>query len=59
MARESYKNGGMGSMAVTLQVLSGDGDAVQEMAMARTVLRVQDQSIDRLSSQQAQEVGRG
>lgn len=59
MARESYKNGGMGSMAMTLQVLSGDGDAVQEMAMARTVLRVQDQSIDRLSSQQAQEVAEG
>ncbi len=56
MARESYKNGGMGSVVMTLDVLSGGGDAVQDMAMARTVLRLQDQSIQRLSTQQAQEV---
>ncbi|MBA2695166.1 MAG: peptidoglycan DD-metalloendopeptidase family protein, partial [Actinobacteria bacterium] len=59
MARESYKNGGLGSVAMTLDVLSGDGDAVQEMAMARTVLRVQDQTLERLLSQQAQEVAEG
>jgi murein DD-endopeptidase MepM/ murein hydrolase activator NlpD len=55
IARESYKNGGMGSVAMTLDVLTGEGDAVEEMAMARTVMRVQDRTIQRLASQEAQE----
>lgn len=56
IARESYKNGGVGSLALTLDVISGEGDAVEDMAMARTVLRVQDNAIDRLSTQEADEV---
>ncbi len=56
IARESYKNGGVGNLGLTLDVLSGEGDAVEDMAMARTVLRVQDNAIGRLSTQQADEV---
>ncbi len=56
IARESYKSGGVGNLALTLDVLSGDGDAVEEMAMARTVMRVQDNTIERLSTREAQEV---
>jgi murein DD-endopeptidase MepM/ murein hydrolase activator NlpD len=56
IARESYKQGGMGSLATTLELLSGEADAVDEMAMARTVLRVQDQQIRQLSTQEAQQV---
>ncbi|MGB3257854.1 MAG: peptidoglycan DD-metalloendopeptidase family protein [Ornithinimicrobium sp.] len=56
IARESYKNGGVGNLALTLDVLSGDGDAVEDMAMARTVLRLQDNTIERLATEQAQEV---
>ena len=56
IARESYKQGGMGSLATTLELLSGEADAVDEMAMARTVLRVQDQQIRQLATQEAQQV---
>ncbi len=56
IARESYKNGGVGNLALTLDVLSGEGDVVEDMAMARTVLRVQDNAIGRLSTQQAGKV---
>lgn len=56
IARESYKQGGMGSLATTLELLSGEADAVDQMAMARTVLRVQDQQIRSLASQQAEQV---
>ncbi len=56
IARESYKNGGVGNLSLTLDVLSGEGDAVEDMAMARTVLRVQDNAIGRLSTQRADEV---
>ncbi|MFK5646404.1 peptidoglycan DD-metalloendopeptidase family protein [Ornithinimicrobium sp. LYQ121] len=56
IARESYKQGGMGSLATTLDLLSGEADAVDEMAMARTVLRVQDQQIRQLATQEAQQV---
>lgn len=56
IARESYKNGGVGNLALTLDVLSGEGDVVEDMAMARTVLRVQDNAIGRLSTQKADEV---
>lgn len=56
IARESYKNGGVGNLELTLDVLSGEGDAVEDIAMARTVLRVQDNAMGRLSTQQADEV---
>ena len=56
IARDSYKQGGLGSLATTLELLSGESDAVERMAMARTVLRVQDQQILALSVQQAQAV---
>ena len=56
IARESYQSGGLGNLAVTLDALGGADDVVREMAMARTVIRVQDDTIERLSSQQAQEV---
>ncbi|MGB5953714.1 MAG: hypothetical protein WBG57_14510, partial [Ornithinimicrobium sp.] len=56
IARESYKTGGVGTLALTLDVISGEGDAVEEMAMARTVMRVQDNTLDRLATQQAEEV---
>lgn len=56
IARESYKTGGVGTLALTLDVISGEGDAVEEMAMARTVIRVQDNTLDRLATQQAEEV---
>ncbi|WP_162802734.1 M23 family metallopeptidase [Ornithinimicrobium avium] len=56
IARDSYKQGGLGSLATTLELLSGESDAVEQMAMARTVLRVQDQQILALSVQQAQAV---
>ncbi len=55
IARESYKSGGLGNLAVTLELLAGEGDAVREMAMARTVMRVQDDQIQRLSQVLAQE----
>ncbi|HSP60915.1 MAG TPA: hypothetical protein VLO09_07630 [Ornithinimicrobium sp.] len=56
IARESYKQGGMGSLASTLELLSGESDAVDDMSMARTVLRVQDQQIRALADQEAQQV---
>ncbi len=56
IARESYKNGGVGTLALTLDVISGEGDAVEEMAMARTVMRVQDNTLNRLATQQAEQV---
>ncbi|WP_122263344.1 peptidoglycan DD-metalloendopeptidase family protein [Ornithinimicrobium cerasi] len=56
IARDSYKQGGMGSLATTLELLSGEADAVDRMAMARTVLRVQDQQIRALATQEAQGV---
>ncbi|MGD8200048.1 peptidoglycan DD-metalloendopeptidase family protein [Ornithinimicrobium sp. W1679] len=56
IARESYKQGGMGSLASTLELLSGESDAVDEMSMARTVLRVQDQQIRALAGQEAEHV---
>lgn len=56
IARESYKSGGVGNLALTLDALAGEGDAVEDMAMARTVLRVQDNAMGRLSTQQADEV---
>lgn len=56
IARDSYKQGGMGSLATTLELLSGESDAVDRMAMARTVLRVQDQQIRALATQEAQAV---
>lgn len=56
IARESYKQGGMGSLASTLELLAGESDAVGEMSMARTVLRVQDQQIRALADQEAQHV---
>lgn len=55
IARESYKSGGVGNLAVTLQMLSGGGDAVEELSMARTVMRVQDNQIERLSTMVAEE----
>lgn len=56
IARESYKQGGMGSLAATLELLSGGADAVDQMAMSRTVLRVQDQQIRALATQEAEQV---
>ena len=56
IARQSYKQGGMGSLATTLELLSGEADAVDQMSMARTVLRVQDQQIRQLATQQAEQV---
>lgn len=56
IARDSYKQGGMGSLATTLELLAGESDAVDRMAMARTVLRVQDQQIRALATQEAQAV---
>ena len=56
IARESYKEGGMGSLATTLELLSGEADAVDQMSMARTVLRVQDQQIQQLATQEAEQV---
>src|SRR5690606_33943546 len=56
IGREGYKQGGMGSLASTLELLSGESDAVGEMSMARTVLRVQDQQIRALADQEAQHV---
>lgn len=56
IARESYKQGGMGSLATTLEVLAGETDAVEQMSMARTVLRVQDQQIRLLAVQEAEQV---
>lgn len=56
IARDSYKQGGLGSLATTLELLSGESDAVEQMAMARTVLRVQDQQIHALAVQQAEAV---
>lgn len=55
IARESYKSGGVGNLAVTLEVLSGGGDAVRELSMARTVMRVQDNQIERLGTMVAEE----
>lgn len=56
IARESYKQGGFGSLAATLELLSGEADAVDQMAMSRTVLRVQDQQIRSLATQEAVQV---
>ena len=56
IARESYKQGGLGSLAATLELLSGEADAVDQMAMSRTVLRVQDQQIRALATQEAVQV---
>lgn len=56
IARESYKRGGLGSLAATLELLSGEADAVDQMAMSRTVLRVQDQQIRSLATQEAVQV---
>lgn len=56
IARESYKSGGLGNLSVTLEVLSGSGDPVGELSMARTVMRVQDNTLQRLSTQQAESV---
>ncbi|WP_131105280.1 M23 family metallopeptidase [Ornithinimicrobium sufpigmenti] len=56
IARESYKQGGLGSLAATLELLSGEADAVDQMAMSRTVLRVQDQQIRSLATQEAEQV---
>ena len=56
IARENYKQGGMGTLASTLELLSGEDDAVDRMAMARTVLRVQDQQIRTLATQEAEQV---
>lgn len=56
IARDSYKQGGLGSLATTIELLSGESDAVEQMSMTRTVLRVQDQQILALSVQQAQAV---
>src|SRR5690606_32876199 len=55
IARESYKSGGLGNLAMTLEMLSGQGDAVLEMSMARTVMRVQDSTLERLGVQVAEE----
>lgn len=56
IARQSYKQGGMGSLATTLELLSGEADAVDQMSMARTVLRVQDQQMRQLATQEAEQV---
>jgi murein DD-endopeptidase MepM/ murein hydrolase activator NlpD len=56
IARESYKSGGLGNLSVTLEVLSGSGDPIGELSMARTVMRVQDNTLERLSTQQAESV---
>lgn len=56
IARESYKSGGLGNLTMTLEVLSGSQDVLGDMSMARTVLRVQDSTLQDLSTQQAQEV---
>ena len=56
IARDSYKNGGMGSLATTLELLSGEADAVDQMAMTRTVLRLQDQQIRALATAEAEAV---
>jgi murein DD-endopeptidase MepM/ murein hydrolase activator NlpD len=56
IARESYKSGGLGNLSVTLEVLAGSGDPVGELSMARTVMRVQDNTLQRLSTQQAESV---
>lgn len=56
IARESYKQGGMGSLATTLEVLSGEQGAADRMSMARTVIRVQDDQIQALATQEAQQV---
>ncbi|WP_154402243.1 M23 family metallopeptidase [Ornithinimicrobium cavernae] len=55
IARESYKSGGLGHLGVTLELLAGEGDTVQEMSMARTVMRVQDSQIQRLGTILAEE----
>lgn len=55
IARESYKNGGLGHLPVTLEVLAGGDAAVEDLAMARTVMRVQDNTIQRLDTQLAEE----
>lgn len=56
IARESYKSGGLGTFSVTLDLLSGDGEMVDQLAMARTVMRVQDGTLERLSTQLATQV---
>lgn len=55
IARESYKAGGVGNLAVTLEVLSGGGDTIRDMSMARTVMLVQDSQIQRLGTILAEE----
>lgn len=53
IARESYKSGGLGNLELTLEMLSGDGDPIEQLSMTRTVIRVQDNQIQRLSTQEA------
>lgn len=55
IARESYKSGGVGQLAATLEILAGSGNTVEEMSMARTVMRVQDGQIERLGTILAEE----
>ncbi|HET7303036.1 MAG TPA: peptidoglycan DD-metalloendopeptidase family protein [Segeticoccus sp.] len=53
IARRSYQQGGMGDLDMALQALAGNEDLGDRVAMVHTVLRVQNDAVRRLASQQA------
>ncbi|NNG39217.1 peptidoglycan DD-metalloendopeptidase family protein [Flexivirga sp. ID2601S] len=53
IARQSYMSGGLGNWELTLNVLSGTGDATSQLSLADVVMRQQSGVLTRLASEQA------
>jgi murein DD-endopeptidase MepM/ murein hydrolase activator NlpD len=54
IARHTYQRGGLGSLSLTLQALTGGSDPVARMSLANTVLRYQKNTLHRLSTEGAE-----
>lgn len=53
IARQSYMSGGLGSLGLTLDILSSRGDVTSQLSVADVVMRQQNSALTKLSGQQA------
>lgn len=54
IARHTYQRGGLGSLSLTLQALSGGPNPADRMSLANTVMRYQAKTLARLTTESAQ-----
>ena len=54
IARHTYQRGGLGSLSLTLQALAGGSNPADRMSLANTVMRYQENTLARLTTEGAQ-----